>query len=612
MKQLVLTRMDAIERAHEAEHLGPWSLSDAQFFEWGWEKHGIGRAIRHEEVLPVSRSLERVCAFYIARLRLRLNERHRRSYSHRYWRMLLMPWLLQLVMCSFERFLRIRGRLTSGVPYLVYLSPSDEKLSFITTNHFGNRMVDADPLNRLIFSRFVRAYQPQGWVMRDGVPAPQDARSLPLRMRSKMEIYHWASILSSNLGCVQFQRVYGLNPLDAASIALRMLFRNRRRWREAAKSFRPAPETESSHMAKDDVIEEIQSIQGIDAEEAGIFLRVLDGLVEETMPRSFTDDFRENEKKASRRVRATAPWTDAIIGYIDHDPWRFYAASLLENRPVKLIGSQHGGDYGLAEALPWQNLVEYQTTDRFISWGWERQSDYPVTAVPASSPILSKMKRSKKRNASIIFVSSGLFVYSLWLRTYYFPEELGQQMMEKVSFIGHLNDELRAVLSYRPHITGASFRYDRANMEKTYPDIQILPGKLVRLMPSRLSSALSQCGVCVFDRPGASAAAFTVAAGIPTVFFGNQNVWRFSRHARADLEKLAEVGVYHASPEGAARHLNAVWPDVDAWWEDGATREAVGAFANRYYRSSKTWRAEWADLLSSADSALWRDGAGAG
>ena len=101
-----------------------------------------------------------------------------------------------------------------------------------------------------------------------------------------------------------------------------------------------------------------------------------------------------------------------------------------------------------------------------------------------------------------------------------------------------------------------------------------------------------------------------MAAGIPTVFFWDKGVWRFSRQGRADLEKLSAANVYHASPESAARHLNAVWPDVDAWWEDDATQEAVSEFANRYYRSSKNWRSEWADLLSSADSELWRDGAG--
>ncbi len=627
MKQLILTGTDSIQSAHEAEHLGPWSLSDAQFFQWGWEKRGIGRAVRHEDILPVSRSLERVCEFYIARLSCRQNERHRRSYSNRYWRMLLVSWLLRLVMSSFERFLRIRKRIQGGTPYLVYLAPRLESFPSLATSHF-NALMLADPLNRLIFSRFLRAYQPEGWIMRDGPPAARDGFSLGgvprngsapdhlakfRKVQRKLEMYQWANILASNLGCVQFQRVYGLNPLDSVSIALRMLFRNRRRWRSAAKSFHPESGGEKENISKDDAMGEIRSIQGIDAKEAGIFLEVVDGLVEETMPKSFTDNFRENEKKALRRVKATAPWTDTVVCggpvFGDDDREKFYIASLLERRPIKLAINQHGGNYGLSEATPWQSLVEYETADRFISWGWKRQSDYPVTAVPASSPLLSKMKKSRKRNSSIVLVAPGLPAYSGLLHTEHFPEDVAQHMADKANFVRHLNDAPRSVLLYRPHITSASRRNAALYMERSL-GVEILQGKLVAPLSGRLSPALSQCGVCVLQYPGTTAA-FTMAAGIPTVLFWDKDVWRFSRQGRAALEKLSAANVYHASPESAARHLNAVWPDVDAWWEDDATQAAVGEFANRYYRSSKNWRSEWADLLSSADSELWRDGSGA-
>ena len=153
MKQLVLTKIDSIPNERQAEHLGPWSLSESQFFEWEWKKYEIEPALKSEEVHFVSRRLEKVCEFYLSRLNIRQNERHGRSYSSRYWRILLMPWLINLVMCAFERFLRVRNRVRNRVPYLVYLSPKDESLSSITTPHFNQMLID-DPLNRLIFSKF--------------------------------------------------------------------------------------------------------------------------------------------------------------------------------------------------------------------------------------------------------------------------------------------------------------------------------------------------------------------------------------------------------------------------------------------------------------------------
>lgn len=625
MKQLILTKIDPVEKGRRVEHLGPWSLSDEQFFEWEWEKYGIRRALRSEDIWPVSRSLEKVCEFYALQLSRRQNERHNRSYSDRYWRILLMPWLFRLIMRSFDLFLRIRNRVSSGVPYLAYLSPRGEAFSPVTTPHF-NRMMADDPLNRLILSRFLRAYAPQGWEMRDGDPAPpdkyfsaddqksrfvRDGHANHARFRKsqrKMEIYHWASILFSNPGCVQFQRVSGLGPLDGLYLSLRLLLRSRRRWRDAAGAFQKARRSENENLTKDEAIEEIKSIHGVDARGAGIFLRVLEVLIEETMPKAFTDGFRENERRARRKIKATAPWTDALVSGLltgEYDPWRFYAAGLLESRPVGMLGSQHGGMVGLVEAVPFYNLVEYETADRFVSWGWERQSDYEASAVPVASPLLSKMRRGKKRNSSIIMISSTLPVYSKWVQTDYMPEDISRYMKEKIRFIEHLKDGPRAALWYRPHIHQTSERYDRAYMEKRYPEMKILSGKLVSHILGRLGAALSQCGACVLDAPG-SVPLFAMAARIPTVFFWNENVWRISRHAKSDVEKLAGVNVLHSSPESAARHLNAIWPDVDSWWEDSRTREAVDEFAHHYCRSSRNWRSEWVDLFSSADSGLWK------
>lgn len=104
MKQLVLTKIDTIPNERQADYLGPWSLPERRFFEWEWSKYGIEPPLRSEEVHFVSRRLEKVCEFYIPRLASKQNESHGRSYSNCYWRILLVPWLVNLVMCAFERF----------------------------------------------------------------------------------------------------------------------------------------------------------------------------------------------------------------------------------------------------------------------------------------------------------------------------------------------------------------------------------------------------------------------------------------------------------------------------------------------------------------------------
>ena len=492
MKQLILTKIDSIPDERQAEHLGPWSLSESQFFGWEWRKYGIEPPLESEDVHSVSRKLEKVCEFYIFRLALRQNEHHERSYSNRYWRILLMPWLVNLLMCAFERFLRIRNRVRSSVPYLVYLAPSKETLSSITTPHFNQMMID-DPLNRLIFSRFIRAFRPRSWVVREGVPAPGDlyfssshSSGAPPRenhavfkkTQRKMEVYRWASILSSNLGYVQFHKVHGVSPLDAAYISLHMVFRGRRRWREAAKAFQKMPEAGNTRPNREYVVGELQSILDVSRLEAGVYLKVMDELVSETMPKAFTERYLENEKKALLKVKATAPWTDTIAyGHLGNDDQsNFYVAALLENRPVRLVINQHGGNYGIIESAPWHQLVEYETADRFISWGWKHQSDYRVGTVQAASPFLSKMRQNKKRGSSIILVSSELPPYLKWLAADCLPEDIARYMREKASFIDHLDGSPRSALWYRPYMRRRNNQYDQTYIETRYPDVKYFTG----------------------------------------------------------------------------------------------------------------------------------------
>ena len=82
------------------------------------------------------------------------------------------------------------------------------------------------------------------------------------------------------------------------------------------------------------MVGELQSILDVSRLEAGVYLKVMDELVSETMPKLFTEHYLENEKKALLKVKATAPWTDTIAyGHLGNDDQsNFYVAALLENR----------------------------------------------------------------------------------------------------------------------------------------------------------------------------------------------------------------------------------------------------------------------------------------
>ena len=65
---------------------------------------------------------------------------------------------------------------------------------------------------------------------------------------------------------------------------------------------------------------------------------------------------------------------------------------------------------------------------------------------------------------------------------------------------------------------------------------------------------------------------------VPTVIYWNPNHWELRETAIPYFEELKRVKVFHETPESAARHVAAIWHDVDAWWVSPEVGEVVDRF----------------------------------
>ena len=69
---------------------------------------------------------------------------------------------------------------------------------------------------------------------------------------------------------------------------------------------------------------------------------------------------------------------------------------------------------------------------------------------------------------------------------------------------------------------------------------------------------------------------------VPTVMFWNPNHWELRDSAFPFFDMLKDVGILHDTPESAAEHVNAIWEDVDFWWESEILQETLKSFKKRY------------------------------
>jgi putative transferase (TIGR04331 family) len=69
---------------------------------------------------------------------------------------------------------------------------------------------------------------------------------------------------------------------------------------------------------------------------------------------------------------------------------------------------------------------------------------------------------------------------------------------------------------------------------------------------------------------------------IPTVIFWNPKHWEIRGSAKPYFEDLKRVGVFHETPESAAKFVVTIWDDVESWWASREVRDAVNRFKEEY------------------------------
>jgi len=77
----------------------------------------------------------------------------------------------------------------------------------------------------------------------------------------------------------------------------------------------------------------------------------------------------------------------------------------------------------------------------------------------------------------------------------------------------------------------------------------------------------------------------TLASNIPTIIFWDSNYWELNKISDPIFQKLKEVGIFHTSPESAARQVVKISNDIEKWWQDSELQrvrvEYCRSFAHR-------------------------------
>lgn len=279
---------------------------------------------------------------------------------------------------------------------------------------------------------------------------------------------------------------------------------------------------------------------------------------------------------------------------------------------IPVIGVQHGAHYGFTSQACFID-TEFAYCDAFITWGW---ADFPfhplctgMRAISLPSPWLSERARFWRQIPALATGGREARPHDVLLmsdRIQVFPPTVSTLRMSRLDFLGCLNAATYTLVSELARrdirVLNKPFNYTSRDMQADvlnrlageFPDQYREHPKLDKGLTAEL---LHSAWLVLWDEPGTGFFE-CLAGGIPTMVYWERLTSHEESYARADFERLEEVGLLHDSPTSLVAAVARFLDDPEAWQGDARRREVVDGLMNRYALTNDRWSSAWKRALN--------------
>lgn len=532
-----------------------WSTLDAEVLPYHWDD----RAKLEADFRYLSDLQERL----LAELGKKLNEIHGVDHSLRYWRILVGPWLGYFIPVLFDRWESIqqaaRDHAISGTIVLTrredQLVPQD-MMDFI-------RLFVGDEWNHHIYSEILRRYttvrRVEKLLMTSTSPVPGGPPRVSAKRRVKAALAAWlssgVSLMTRNHDA--FVITSYLPPIDEIKLHWR-LGQRPQYWPRVQPS--PAKVEGGERRWK------------LDGESHSNFECAARELVAQQIPTIYLEGYHRLIMQTRELRWPTAPqliWTSN--SHNADDVFKAWAAEKVE-RGTPLVIGQHGGHFGIGR-WNFEEDHEILISDRYLSWGWSKLGDervLPLGQLKGKRPL--DIHHASQPHA--LLVTCAFPRYSYWMFSALVAGQYLDYLEDQYAFLDALPGVIRDQIIVRLSV-GETGWSQEARMRERQPSLRLDEGR------ASISDLIRQSRLYI-STYNATTFLESFTMNVPTVIYWNPQHWELRDTAIPYFEDLRRVGIFHETPDSAARHVAAIWDDVDAWWTSKEVREVLERFTARY------------------------------
>lgn len=506
-----------------------------------------------------------------------LNARHQVTYPASYWRIVLMPSLIDILSLAWYRYREIMDCLDRHQDDIVEFLTSSPEREIKFQNY---KDVFVATYSNVSLSGWIAAVVldelkhagAKGFSIKEVIDSnaviliPRDATPPKTRLQQIRDLFRSRYF---SIGTVANEFSLGLK---LRSITMQLLL---------SAVVRLKPKT------KDESWPDRRVYDGPPAPDP--FAQAARRIVNKSLPLMVTSQFASLDRAARDRRYKPGSVRVLICDFLFDGPSTFEVAHAVVGGEI-LIGTQHGASTGVMAAMQLSPETEFRF-HRYITWGWNEHPQYPGNFMPLPTPQLSELSRARRSpTEDIIFVSS--CVRLLAGRMSFEGDIYNQNYAyhQKTVFIDTLPDHILKVLRYRPY----------PKLPSSVPDAEFIAEKFPRLphVTGNFHKELMRSRAIVMDSPG-STFYQAMAANVPVVAYWSEDAFLMTAEGKRIYDKFRVLGVVHESGADAAEQLMRVYDDIEKWWEQPDIQKVRKELCETYAKVSKYW---WFDWMK----ALWR------
>lgn len=516
-----------------------------------------------------------------------LNRFNKTNYSHRFWRILIGPWLLLFIEILFDRYSMIKEVLDKSKNLKVISQDVSQYESAFNDMSDLLFVFASDEWNEIVYSQIIEHFESEIEIQKiksninfnNVLLKKQKLKSKCINYFNKLQ-----GIFTRDDEIFFISDYLGLSRSTECQIKL-MQFP--KLWRKIE-----SPRIIIDYEMRDELIVNIS--EGVDDANNNDFYTLIKKLIAFHVPKTYLEGFKYLQEKSRELSWPSKP--RAIFtanAFYSDDIFKHWASSKVENGS-KLVTAQHGGHYGIG-LLESTEEHQLKISDKYLSWGWDKKGNNSINKFGIIKPIKKRDKLRRDGNILLVLNSNPRYSY----RLFSFPIGAHQNISyidDQILFISSLNKELFKKLNVR------LYSNDYGNCTS-----DILREKFNKI--NFISSKKKLCRLITKSKYFVSTSNSTsflesLSSNIPTIVFWDPYYNEIRKSAEKYFTILENAGIFHKNPFSAAQHINATWDTTDSWWFSNKTQDAVNIFCERFVTSPNFNYANINRILSSPASSL--------